>query len=323
MKNTKVMLNEPEKYMNPYTDFGFKKLFGTEPNKEFLISFLNALFQGRRTTIVDISYLNTEILGPYYGDRNSVFDVYCQTSDGGHFIVEMQRSDQPYFKDRTVYYAFASIMKQASKGEWNYPLDNVYVVGILDFVFPNHEYGDDSYLHVVSLMDKDDNHVVNDKLTFFYIEMPKFQKSEGELETMLDKWLYVMKNLCLLMEQPKELQEKVFTRFFEESRIAMFTPEERLAYEESRKHYWDNLNCLAYSHEKGLEEGYEKGEIAGIAKGKELGIAEGKELGIAEGSDKTKRDAVRRMLSQGLDKAAILEMTGWTEEVFESSVISS
>ena len=90
-------------------------------------------------------------------------------------------------------------------------------------------------------------------------------------------------------------------------------------------------HCLAYSHEKGLEEGYEKGEIAGIAKGKELGIiegkelgiAEGKELGIAEGVDKTKRDAVRRMLSQGLDKAAILKMTGWTEEVFESSGISS
>ena len=221
-KNTMNDNNSPV-FMNPYTDFGFKKLFGTEPNKDILISFLNALFDGDQKTIVDIQYLNTEVLGPYYGDRNSVFDVYCRTEGGGHFIVEMQRSDQPYFKDRTVYYASAAIVQQAPKGAWDYQLNEVCVVGILDFVFPNKEYADDSYVHKVMLKDTDDHHEVYDKLTFYYVEMPKFKKTEDELVTMQDKWLYVLKNICYLLSQPKKLQDKAFTKFFEESRIGMFT----------------------------------------------------------------------------------------------------
>ena len=80
-----------------------------------------------------------------------------------------------------------------------------------------------------------------------------------ELSTMLDKWLFVVKNICQLSEQPKELRDQVINKFFEEARIAMLTPEERFAYEESRKHYWDNLNAIAYSYEKGEKDGIAKG----------------------------------------------------------------
>ena len=296
------MIKKQEKYMNPYTDFGFKKLFGTAPNKEFLISFLNSLFQGRRSPIVDLHYLNTEILGPYYGDRNSVFDVYCATEDKGHIIVEMQRSEQPYFKDRTLYYASSAIVQQAPKGKWDYELDEVCVVGILNFVFPDKEYPEDSYLHEVRLRDGGDYHVVNEKLTFYYLEMPKFGKTEGQLVTMLDKWLYIVKNICYLMERPKEIQERVFTRFFEEARIGMLTPEERQAYEESRKHLWDNYNTISFAY----------------SKGRKAGVAEGKELGIAQ----NKLETARRMLSMGLGKEAILEATGLTEADFSSLVLN-
>ena len=294
-------------FMNPYTDFGFKKLFGTEPNKDILISFLNALFEGDRKPIVDISYLNTEVLGPYYGDRNSVFDVYCHTADGGRFIVEMQRSDQPYFKDHTVYYASASIVQQAPKGEhWSYQLSEVCVVGILNFVFPHKEYGGDSYLHRVRLKDTEDNHEVYKKLTFYYVEMPKFKKKEEELETMQDRWLYVLKNISYLLEQPKELQERVFTKFFEEARIGMFNEEERFAYMESQKHYWDNKNTLDYAYEKGKDAG------------KEEGLAEGKELGIVEGEYKVKMATARKMLSMGMGLETVLEVTELTKEEIES-----
>ena len=156
--------NNNEVFMNPYTDFGFKKLFGTEPNKDILISFLNSVFQGRRSPIVDLKYLNTEVLGPYYGDRNSVFDVYCTTEDKSHFIVEMQRSEQPYFKDRTLYYASAAVVHQAPKGPWNYELDEVCVIGILNFVFPDHEYPKDSYLHEVKLSENGERKTENGKL---------------------------------------------------------------------------------------------------------------------------------------------------------------
>lgn len=330
--------NNNEVFMNPYTDFGFKKLFGTPPNKDILISFLNALFDGDRKTIVDLYYLNTEVLGPYYGDRNSVFDVYCLSEDGTHFIVEMQRSDQSYFKDRTVYYASASIVQQAPKGEWNYNLTDVCVVGILNFVFPNREYADDSYVHKVKLKDTDDNHEVYDKLTFYYVEMPKFKKKENELVTMQDKWLFVLKNICYLLSQPKELQEKVFTKFFEEARIGMFTKEERFAYMVSQKHYWDNHNTISYSYEKGQKAGMEagmkegrvqglaegkalglaegkelglaEGRELGLAEGKELGLAEGKELGLAEGLANAKRELAQKMLSMGISQEVVSELTG-------------
>ena len=291
--------NKTQIFMNPYTDFGFKKLFGTEPNKDILISFLNALFDGDRKTIVDLRYLNTEVLGPYYGDRNSVFDVYCETRDGGHFIVEMQRSDQPYFKDRTVYYASASIVQQAPKGgDWNYSLDEVCVIGILNFVFPNKEYPDDSYVHKVMLKDTDDNHEVYDKLAFYYVEMPKFTKNEDELVTMQDKWLFVLKNICSLMEQPKELQDSVFDKFFDAARIGMFSREERFAYMVSQKHYWDNRNTIAYS--------FEKGEMAG----KEAGMKEGKKIGIAEGEAKAKLEVAQKLLDMGLSREMVFEATG-------------
>ena len=291
--------NKTQIFMNPYTDFGFKKLFGTEPNKDILISFLNALFDGDRKTIVDLQYLNTEVLGPYYGDRNSVFDVYCETRDGGHFIVEMQRSDQPYFKDRTVYYASASIVQQAPKGgDWNYSLDEVCVIGILNFVFPNKEYPNDSYVHKVMLKDTDDNHEVYDKLAFYYVEMPKFTKNEDELVTMQDKWLFVLKNICSLMEQPKELQDSVFDKFFDAARIGMFSREERFAYMVSQKHYWDNRNTIAYS--------FEKGEMAG----KEAGMKEGKKIGIAEGEAKAKLEVAQKLLDMGLSKEMVFEATG-------------
>ncbi|MBP5614228.1 MAG: PD-(D/E)XK nuclease family transposase, partial [Bacteroidales bacterium] len=91
-----------EKYINPYTDFGFKKLFGTEMNKDLLISFLNALFNNSEKEIEDIQYLNSENLGDGSGDRRSVFDVYCTTRDGSRFIVEMQKAEQAFFKDRSV-----------------------------------------------------------------------------------------------------------------------------------------------------------------------------------------------------------------------------
>ena len=302
--------NNTAVFMNPYTDFGFKKLFGTEPNKDLLISFLNSLFDGDQKTIVDLRYLNTEVLGPYYGDRNSVFDVYCTTESGGHFIVEMQRSDQPYFKDRTVYYASASIVQQAPKGVWDYQLNEVCVVGILNFEFPNKEYPDDSYVHKVKLKDTDDNHEVYDKLTFYYVEMPKFNKKEDELVTMQDKWLYVLKNIWSLLSQPKELQDKVFTKFFEEARIGMFTKEERFAYMVSQKHYWDNHNTIAYSYEKGEKAGKEAGIKEGIEAGKKIGLSEGKELGLAEGEAKTKSEIARKMLESGADPAFIKEVTG-------------
>ena len=251
-----MLIGQAERYINPYTDFGFKKLFGTEMNKDLLISFLNALLEGKEKPITDIHYLNTEHLGEYAGNRNSIFDVYCQAEDGSHFIVEMQKGQQYYFKDRTVYYAASVIREQAPKGVWDYRLQDVYAVSILNFILPESNFPDDSYRHEVVLMDKEYKQVFYDKLTFVYLEMPKFKKKEDELCNLFEKWMFVLKNLYRLLDRPAALQEKVFTMLFEAAEIARFTPEERRAYEESVKIFRDNTNVANFA----VSEAEKKGE---------------------------------------------------------------
>ena len=123
-----------DRYLNPYTDFGFKKLFGTEVNKDLLISFINSLLHGREK-IKDLTYLNAEHLGGGEADRKAIFDVYCENEQGEKFLVEMQRGEQQYFKDRSLYYATFPIREQAHRGDWNYELKCVYIIGILNFCF--------------------------------------------------------------------------------------------------------------------------------------------------------------------------------------------
>ena len=255
-----------ERYINPYTDFGFKKLFGTELNKDLLISFLNALFNDK-PEITDLTYLNNEHLGEGITDRKAVFDVYCQLSDGSRIIVEMQKAEQQYFKDRSIYYSTYPIREQAPKGKWDYRLEDVYTVGILNFTFPDDEYPSENMIHEIKLKDVEDNHVFYDKLTFVYLEMPKFNKKEEELVTMFDKWLFALSNLARLLERPKALQERIFTRLFEQAEVARFTPEERTEYVASKKEYWDSYSILTTSYNKGREEGREEGRAEGRAEG--------------------------------------------------------
>jgi predicted transposase/invertase (TIGR01784 family) len=279
-KKGEAMFGESrERYINPYTDFGFKKLFGTEMNKDLLISFLNALFNGRKQEITDVQYLNAEQLGEGYGDRRAVFDVYCMTSDGSRFIVEMQKAEQEYFKDRSIYYSTFAIREQAVKGkEWNYHLEDVYTVGVLNFVFPDGEYPSDSFCHEIKLTDVEDNHVFYDKLTFLYLEMPKFNKTEDELETMFDKWMFVLHNLGRLLDRPKALQDRVFQKLFEQAEIARYSDLERRRYFESQKEYWDNYSIMTTAEKKGRAEGLAEGRAEGRAEG----LAEGEAKGRAE-----------------------------------------
>lgn len=238
-------------YINPYTDFGFKKLFGTEMNKDLLISFINSLFDGKET-VKELTYLTTEQLGTTETDRRAVFDVYCTNEKGEKILVEMQKGEQEFFKDRSVYYATFPIREQARKGNWNYELKAVYIIGILDFTFGHKDKG--GYRHDVQLIDKRTGEVFFEKLTFVYLEMPKFNKAEDRLESMFEKWLFVLKNLSRLLERPKALQERIFTKLFETAEIARFSPEEYYAYEESLKVYRDWQNTVAAAESKGRKE---------------------------------------------------------------------
>jgi predicted transposase/invertase (TIGR01784 family) len=280
-----------EKYINPFTDFGFKKLFGTEPNKDLLIDFLNEVILPEQRQITDLSYKKNEHLGETEFDRKAIFDLYCLGSNNERFIVEMQKAKQNYFKDRSVFYCTFPIQEQAIKGDWNYRLSEVFTVGILDFVFSEPKNPEEILLegdknktktkkettgtaelgepkdvrHVVTLKDQN-NKIFYDKLTFVYLEMPNFTKTEDELETTYDKWLYVLKNLPNLDKRPTKLQEKIFERLFETAEIAKFSSEEKEQYEESLKSYRDLKNVVDTSYGDGKKDGEIEEKVKGIIK---------------------------------------------------------
>lgn len=248
-----------DRYVNPYTDFGFKLLFGTDMNKELLISFLNSLLHGREV-IKDVTYLNAEHLGTQEYDRKAVFDVYCENEQGEKFLVEMQKGEQQFFKDRSVFYSTFPIREQAKRGNWDYELKAVYTVGILNFVFDDKD--DEYFHHEVKLMDIYTKEVFYDKLTFVYLEIPKFNKREDELVTMFDKWLFVLRNLATLLERPAALQERVFTRLFEAAEIAKFSKRELYEYEDSLKNFRDMYSVITTAEMKGEARGRAEGELA-------------------------------------------------------------
>ena len=266
------------------------------------MSFLNALLQGREE-IREITYLNTEHLGTQEYDRRAVFDAYCTNEKGEYFLVEMQKGEQQFFKDRSLYYSAFAIREQAPRGEWDYGLKGIYTIGILNFKIFEH---DADYRHEVKLMDVATKQVFYDKLTFIYLEMPKFTKTEKDLETLSDKWLYAIKNLAALMERPATLQEKVFAHLFEAAEIAKFDKMERLEYEESLKNYRDWYSVMKTAQEKGHQKGLEEG--------REEGRKEGREEGRKEGANEKALDIARQMKQSGIATEMIVRYTGISEE---------
>lgn len=254
------------RYINPYTDFGFKYLFGTEPNKDITLELVNALLQGKEV-IKSLTLLPTEQLGDTKDDRRSVFDIYCENEQGDKIIIEMQKADQQWFKDRSVYYSSFPIRQQGEKGQWRFGLKAVYTIGILDFVFDEDKDDQEYYHHVVKLMDVEKKTVFYDKLTYIYLEMPKFQKTEDELVTMTDKWLYALKHLPDLLERPKALQDRIFKKFFDVAEIAALSKEEYAKYWESEKVYYDNDGAIRTAEAKGLAKGRAEGLAEGLAEG--------------------------------------------------------
>lgn len=308
-----------ERYVNFYTDFAFKKLFGTEINKDLLISFLNALMQGHEE-ITDLTYLNTEQLGTAETERKAVFDVYCETVTGERILIEMQKAEQRFFKDRSIFYSTFPIRDQAQKGNWDYRLSRVYTIGILNFTFDDN---DPAYFHhEVKLMDTKTHKVFFDKLTYIYLEMPKFVKTEAELVTLFDKWLYAIRNMATLMERPRALQEAVFTRLFEQAELAKFNPQERMNYEESLKDFRDMYSVMKTQLEKGLakgrEEGLAQGREEGLVKGREEGLMkgreEGREEGIAIGKLQATLTSARAFIEQGIPRNVIQKALGLSDE---------
>ncbi len=290
------------KYLNPLTDFGFKRIFGSETNKELLINFLNELIQDQGK-IINLNYLKTEQLGERETDRKAIFDIYCKTDCGKYFIVELQRVRQAHFKERSIYYSTFPIQSQAKKGKWDFQLSAVYTISIVDFIlFDKNEY----YFHDVMLIEKQTGEVFYDKLVYKYLELPKFNKKLDELTTNFDRWMYLLKELPSFENRPPELQGRVFDTLFRAVEISQLTTKEMEEYKKSVTEYADVQDAMLYAREEGFSEGVEKGREEGVEKGREEGEVQ-KSLEIA-----------KNCLKKGFSIETIAEITGLSPMQIES-----
>ncbi len=245
------------KYINPYTDFGFKKLFGEEGNKDLLIDFLNQLLPAHHQ-IADLNFRNVENLADLSAERKAIFDIHCKAISGERFIVEMQKAKVKYFKDRSLFYVTFPIRDQAQQGDWNFRLAPIYFVAILDFEYDEAEERR-KFRRDVALKDQDGD-LFFDKLHFKFLQMPLFNLKENELKTKFDKWCYFLKNLEGFDHIPAILNEPIFQKAFGTAEIAGLTAEQRAIYEENLIQYWGLKSAIETAMETAVEEN--KVEIA-------------------------------------------------------------
>jgi len=249
----------PGRYIDPLVDFAFKKIFGSEPNKDLLIAFLNEVFRGRKY-IIDLVYDKNEHPGDLRNEGAAIFDLLCTGKDGEKFLIEVQRGRQGNFKDRALFYTSRLISGQAPKGrreEWAYNLTEVYLVALLEDFTLQIKSGAE-YLHDICLCNRDTGEIFYDKLGYIYLELNKFVKSEGELATDLDKWLYVLKHMSRMDKLPVYLRKPIFEKLFNIAEYTNLTKEERNMYDSSLKYKWDNKNVLDTAvNEAKLEEARE------------------------------------------------------------------
>ena len=187
------------KFINPFTDVGFKRIFGQEFSKPVLIAFLNGLLIGERR-IVDVKFLDKEKLGLSDGNRSLIYDIYCETEGGEKIIVEMQNKYQPYFKNRSIYYLSRSIVEQGERGSgWGYDVKAVYLVAFLNFKLNDisSEFRTD-----VALMDMKRHTLFSDKVRLTYLQLPYFTKEADDCENIFERIIYVLKNMDILQRMP-------------------------------------------------------------------------------------------------------------------------
>ncbi len=292
------------RYIDPTTDFGFKKLFGEEANKDIIMSFITDVLE-LQTPLADLRFLNKEQLPEIIERRAGVYDLFCIDQRGNHFIVEMQKSPIAYIKDRMVYYSTFPIAKQAPKGEmlrvaepldtygkrppkapWDFRLDAVYCIAILGYALD----GSTTAINRNSLRNDEPPHeLFYDKLKFITIELPLFDESKPEysLDKHLNKWLYFLNYLPSFDRIPEIFKgDVVFEKAFNLAEVANLTPEELSQYERSLKYQWDDYAKLTTAEQKGLIKGKIEGKIEG------------------------KMEVAQALLRKGSDPAFVAEVTG-------------
>lgn len=247
------------KFINPFTDWGFKTIFGQEINKDLLISFLNDLLAGEHH-IADITFKDKEQLPELKDMRGIVYDIYCTTDKGDHLIVEMQNRYQEHFVDRSLFYASRAIVRQGVKGSnWDYSLTPVYTVCFMNYNVTN--LTPQKFRTDVMLMDIEQGEVFSENLRFIYLMLPLFKKEENECENDFERWIYILKNMSTFERMPFLARNAVFKKLSEIADISALSKDERDKYDESIKRMRDAISLMTTAKNEGREEGRESRNI--------------------------------------------------------------
>lgn len=282
-------MKQEKVFINPLTDFGFKWLFGQKKHKRLLLSFLNSLLVSENR-IVDVMFVDKEVQHEHPDNRALIYDLHCTTDDGRKVIVEMQNRYQTHFDDRALYYMASGLVEQAKKGNaWEYSLSPVFGVFLMNFDWKGP--GDKNMREDVVLYNIQKHCIHSDKMHMIFLKVPLMNMKAEDCKTMLERWLYIFRNLDKLEQIPQSfMKDPIFAELRDVARVAALSGEERHAYERSLKSYRDAYAIAQTERREGRAEGR----------------AEGRELANAENAIK--------MLALGLDYATITAVTGLSAE---------
>jgi predicted transposase/invertase (TIGR01784 family) len=297
------------RFLDPKNDFAFKRVFGTEKNKEILINFLNDALDGQQDKIEDVEFLKTSQDPEIAVLRQSIVDVKCKDLNGNIFIVEMQCSSDSHFIKRAVAYASRAYLDQRVRNDENAGKNvgkgkkgasYAHMHPVIFFAILNNPLFPDKkeYLshHRVTDVCTQENDIK--ELSFSFLELSKFRKdSIDQLETNIEKWAHFFKY------------------------AGSVDPDEMRALEERDRRFWKAYTALAeynYTPEELMD--YERYDMKQDEIAASLSDAEkrGEARGEARGEIKKAKETAQKMLRKGVDPADISEFTGLSVVEIES-----
>lgn len=287
------------KYADLLDDDVFKLVFGRESTKDVMIEFLNQVIPDRR--IADLEFIDKEMHPVERDCKGAVYDMFCKTDDGSRIIVEVQRRKQPFYPERALYYSTFQIQRQVEAGAEEYDFLPVYVVNLLDFEMDK-DSSDRKVMSVYRLYEEQSHRLLTDRVTFIFIELPKFNKTIDELDgNILEGMYFCFKNMTVLDSRPEVLDHQVFAKIFEASELYNMDEITRDKVLHKMTTERDLRNQMAYARKEAIAEG----------------LAEGLAEGRAEGIIEAKIQIARNMRSMDLDIKMIAEATGLAIEEIE------
>ncbi len=271
------------KYADLLDDDVFKLVFGRESTKDVMIEFLNQVLPDRK--IADLEFIDKEMHPVERDLKGSVYDMFCKTDDGSRIIVEVQRRKQPFYPERALYYSTFQIQRQVEAGAEEYDFLPVYVVNILDFQMDERASGNDKVKSVYRLYEEYTHRLLTDKVTFIFIELPKFKKTLEELDgNVLEGMYFCFKNMSVLDNRPEVLSHKIFEKIFKVSELYNMDQNIRDKVLHKMTTERDLRNQMAYARKVAIEEG----------------LAEGLAEGLIQGSRSKALDIAKKLLTIGM-----------------------